>query len=89
MTSTDHAHHDPQGMDTCAWVLERIQAFLHGELGEADAQAFREHLMACEDCMDETDLEQAVARAVRRCCPPTTASAQLRMRIVEMRVDRG
>lgn len=71
----------------CSRALGQVQAFLHGELSESEADEIRHHLDACERCMDDFDVEQAIGHLLRRCHPPATASSQLRMRIVQMRVE--
>lgn len=71
----------------CGWALDHIQEFLHGELTEEQADAFRNHLNACESCMDEADMEAAVSRALKRCQHPVHASAELRVRIVRLSID--
>ncbi|WP_130865577.1 zf-HC2 domain-containing protein [Acidipropionibacterium timonense] len=79
MSGSCHGH--------CDWVLEHLQAFLHGELDEVEADEFRHHIQACDACMDETDLEAAISRALGRCRHEEQASASLRMRIVRMHVE--
>ncbi|WP_420175356.1 mycothiol system anti-sigma-R factor [Luteococcus sp. OSA5] len=81
--SLDHAQ-DPE--DACTRALGQVQAFLHGELDEHDSDLIRLHLDACEKCLENFDIEQAISALVRRCCPPTTASSELRMRIVKMSI---
>ncbi|ALN15860.1 MAG: zf-HC2 domain-containing protein [Acidipropionibacterium acidipropionici] len=71
----------------CGWALDHLQEFLHGELSDEAADAFRHHLTACESCMDEADMEAAVSRALRRCQQPVHASIELRMRIVGLTLD--
>lgn len=34
----------------CAWVQDRLELFLDGELGDREAAALRCHLMECPDC---------------------------------------
>ncbi len=59
-----------------------IQEFLHGELDESVMDCIRVHLATCEDCMDEYELEQLISELVKRCNPPSRASAELKVRIV-------
>ncbi|MGO4955804.1 zf-HC2 domain-containing protein [Luteococcus sp. Sow4_B9] len=72
--------------DACVRALGQVQAFLHGELDEHDEDLIRLHLDACEKCLENFDVEQAISALVRRCCPPTHASSELRMRIVSLSV---
>ncbi len=73
--------------DACDWALDHLQAFLHGELDEDQADAFRRHIAACESCLDEADLEAAVSRALQRCNRSVHASSTLRMKIVRLRIE--
>jgi len=61
----------------------RVQSFLHGELSPEEADAIREHLMTCEDCLDYYDSETLISAMVRRCCQRgyELAPSELRMRI--------
>jgi len=63
MTMTQSAGNE----ESCYWVIDHLQEFLHGEMSEHDADAFRRHIAACENCMDEADMEAAVSRALKRC----------------------
>lgn len=72
--------------DACALALNNLQAFLHGELPESAADEVRRHLLACEKCMDNFDVEQVITALVRRCSPPQQASASLRMRITRLTI---
>ena len=49
MTMTQSAGNE----ESCYWVIDHLQEFLHGEMSEHDADAFRRHIAACENCMDE------------------------------------
>ena len=51
MTMTQSAGNE----ESCYWVIDHLQEFLHGEMSEHDADAFRRHIAACENCMDEAD----------------------------------
>ena len=66
----------------CALILERVHAFLDHELDEASCDAIRAHLDACEDCLDDYDIQQALKKLVNRCCRTTKAPQQLRVTIV-------
>ena len=52
MTMTQSAGNE----ESCYWVIDHLQEFLHGEMSEHDADAFRRHIAACESCMDEADM---------------------------------
>ena len=51
----------------CRYVLQKVDAFLDGELTEADADEVRRHLDACEHCLDQADVEATLRKVVRRC----------------------
>ncbi|MGK2308461.1 zf-HC2 domain-containing protein [Cutibacterium sp. V947] len=72
--------------ESCYWVIDHLQDFLHGEMSAQDADAFRRHIVACESCMDEADMEAAVSRALKRCNRTVAAPMQLRSRVVHMHV---
>ncbi|MGC4153849.1 MAG: mycothiol system anti-sigma-R factor [Propionicimonas sp.] len=65
----------------CDHILERLYAFHDQELTEAEADEIREHLLACEPCLDRYDVEQALRMLIRRCCSGQAAPESLRLRI--------
>lgn len=65
----------------CSLALRRVHEFLDNELDEADAQQIREHLAACEECLDDFDAEQALKQLVKRCHANDRAPEELRSRI--------
>ncbi|MSS45398.1 mycothiol system anti-sigma-R factor [Cutibacterium sp. WCA-380-WT-3A] len=73
--------------ESCCWVIDHLQEFLHGEMSQDDADAFRRHIAACESCMDEADMEAAVSRALKRCNRTVAAPLQLRSRLIQMHVS--
>ena len=68
--------------DDCAKVLTQVYQFLDNELDTASGDAIREHLAACEPCMDRFDVEQAVKALVHRCCGNDRAPETLRAKIM-------
>jgi Putative zinc-finger len=60
-------------MDTtfrdCAWVRERIDAYLDGETGAAEARSLEAHLDACAGCARELDLAGRCRRELRALPP--------------------
>ncbi|HEY2521148.1 MAG TPA: mycothiol system anti-sigma-R factor [Streptosporangiaceae bacterium] len=77
-------HHDTP----CTEVLDRIYAYLDGELDTTDQSKVRQHLEECGPCLREFGLEEAVKRLVRkRCCDPAPADlrAKVLVRIQEVR----
>jgi mycothiol system anti-sigma-R factor len=76
MTSPSDAGED------CAHALKSVYQFLDNELDHASADAIRQHLAACEPCLDRFDVEQAVKALVSRSCGNDQAPAQLRERVL-------
>lgn len=71
----------------CEAALHIAHAFVHGDLPESSAMTIRQHLMACEECLDAFDVEAFMSEMIRRsCCQPISAPASLRARIVQMHV---
>lgn len=68
--------------DDCDAVLARLYEFLDGECPEADADAIRAHLDACEHCVEDADAAVALQALVKRCCCGPTAPPALRERIL-------
>lgn len=73
-------------IDHCHLAMRSVHAFLHGELPEASADEIRQHLMACEKCVDNFDAEQFIGAMLRRCYGPAAAPASLRMRVSQLHV---
>jgi anti-sigma factor (TIGR02949 family) len=83
------AAHTHSGGDTarCADALANVQAFLRGELDESLADDIREHLLACENCLDNFHIEELITSLVQRCnANPECCSEQLRARIASLHV---
>lgn len=66
--------------EDCTAVLRALYAFHDNELSPADADEIREHLMACEHCLDDYDVEAALRLLIRRSCCES-APDTLRVRI--------
>jgi anti-sigma factor (TIGR02949 family) len=52
----------------CAEALERLEAYLDGELPESDAPRIAEHLRECYPCTDRLSFEEHLREIVRRDC---------------------
>ncbi|WP_114558563.1 mycothiol system anti-sigma-R factor [Desertihabitans aurantiacus] len=90
----EHEHHfhalvGEDGEVHCAEVLERVNVFIDHELADADSDTIREHLAACEPCLDQFDVADAVKRLVRRCCVGEQAPATLRLRVLQVVAETG
>ena len=84
-----HHHHggdEPHDHDNCMRALSRIQEFLHHELDEETADIIREHLQACESCLDTYDVETAIANLIKRSIPAPECPSDLRARVMRMRI---
>lgn len=68
----------------CALALARLYEFLDHELAEADADAIRAHLDACEPCFDHFEAEEHVRALVKRCCTGSRAPDGLRVRVTQI-----
>jgi len=66
----------------CEHMLARVHAFLDHELDTASSDEIREHLAACEPCLDHYDVEQAVKSLVNRCCGGDKAPSALRTKVL-------
>ncbi len=66
----------------CEHMLERVYEFLDHELDTASSDEIREHLAACEPCLDHYDVEQAVKTLVNRCCGNDKAPNELRSKVL-------
>ncbi|HYP46273.1 MAG TPA: mycothiol system anti-sigma-R factor [Propionibacteriaceae bacterium] len=75
-------HDDAHLADDCAHVLKRVYEFIDNELDSASGDTIREHLSACEPCLDKFDVEQAVKSLVARRCGGDTAPDHLRAKVL-------
>jgi len=66
--------------EDCTDVLGSLYAFHDKALSEAEADEIRQHLMACEPCLDRYQVEDAMRLLIRRSCAEK-APEQLRMRV--------
>jgi mycothiol system anti-sigma-R factor len=63
-------------------VLDRIYAYLDGELDATDRSKVRQHLDECGPCLREYGLEDAVKKLVRKHCGCDAAPADLRAKVL-------
>ena len=67
--------------EDCTAVLRSLYAFHDNELSVAEADEIRQHLMACEPCLDHFQVEDALRVLIRRCCSDERAPDGLRLRM--------
>jgi anti-sigma factor (TIGR02949 family) len=79
---TDHVTSGHSETVDCEHVLRQVSEFLDHELDTASSDAIREHLVACEPCLDRFDVEQAVKSLVHKCCGGDKAPNQLRSKVL-------
>ena len=71
-------HHDTP----CADVLDRVYAYLDGEIDLAECAKIRQHLEECAPCLEEYDLDSAIKALVARTCGCDVASEDLRGKVL-------
>ena len=75
----------------CTEVLDRIYAYLDGELDTTEQSKVRQHLDECGPCLREYGLEDAVKKLVRKHCgcdsAPDGLRAKVLVRIQEVRMQ--
>ncbi|MEY9213673.1 mycothiol system anti-sigma-R factor [Thermobifida halotolerans] len=67
----------------CSEVLDKVYAYLDGELEETNCADIRQHLEECAPCLEEYGLEEAVKKVLAKCCGCDPAPAQLRARLLQ------
>jgi anti-sigma factor (TIGR02949 family) len=83
MTGTD-GHAGGGCVDDCSRALSQLYEFLDNELENADADAIRRHLAACEPCLDTFDAEQAMKKLIKRSCSGELAPEHLRAKVLSV-----
>jgi len=66
----------------CTEVLDRVYAYIDGELDAPDCAKIRQHLDECGPCLREYGLEEVVKQLVHRCCGHDAASPELRAKVL-------
>jgi mycothiol system anti-sigma-R factor len=70
--------------DGCVDALERLEAYLDGELPQARVADLAEHLRACHPCADRVTFEEQLRDLVRRNCidhAPSDLATRVRARL--------
>jgi mycothiol system anti-sigma-R factor len=81
----------------CTEVLDRLYAYLDGELGAPDCDKIRQHLEECGPCLREYDLDEVVKQLVHKHCGHDLVPRELRAKVLiriqqvqaELRVSQG
>lgn len=79
---TEHEVDQGEAADDCAKALAHLYQFLDSELSTADTDEIREHLAACEPCLDVYDAEEALKQVVKRGCGGEQAPEHLRAKVM-------
>jgi anti-sigma factor (TIGR02949 family) len=66
----------------CRDVLERLDAYVDGELPPAEAAAVRDHLATCASCREALGAKESLGKAIRQ-APYYAAPAALKARIAQ------
>lgn len=66
----------------CAEVLERVYAYLDGELDDLGHAKIRQHLDECSPCLREYGLEEVVKELVHKHCGHEAAPGELRAKVL-------
>ncbi|MEV0230224.1 mycothiol system anti-sigma-R factor [Nonomuraea sp. NPDC050786] len=66
----------------CREVLDKVYAYLDGELTETDVVEIRVHLDECGPCLKEYDLDKAVKALVHKHCGCDPVPADLRSKVL-------
>jgi anti-sigma factor (TIGR02949 family) len=59
---------EPSCGEECSDALERLEAFLDGELPNTDVEELRDHLTACYPCTERASFEEQLRTIVRQGC---------------------
>ena len=84
---------EPSCGPECQAALERLEAFLDGELPETEIGRVAEHLSACYPCTDRATFERELRAVVRRSChdrAPEDLAERVRARLgIDLDVVEG
>ena len=79
VTNAEYLDEPPLGAALTAYDQAHLKLYLR--LLDAEADEIRQHLLACEPCLDRYDVEEALRLLIRRCCSGQSAPEGLRLRI--------
>ncbi|MEV4018719.1 mycothiol system anti-sigma-R factor [Nonomuraea angiospora] len=66
----------------CREVLDKVYAYLDGELTETDVVEIRVHLEECGPCLQEYDLDKAIKALVHKHCGCDPVPGDLRSKVL-------
>lgn len=66
----------------CREVLDKVYAYLDGELTETDIVEIRVHLDECSPCLQEYDLDKAIKALVHKHCGCDPVPGDLRSKVL-------
>ncbi|MDP4511439.1 mycothiol system anti-sigma-R factor [Nonomuraea sp. NBC_00507] len=66
----------------CREVLDKVYAYLDGELTDSDVVEIRVHLDECSPCLKEYDLDKAIKQLVHKHCGCDPVPADLRSKVL-------
>lgn len=87
--TTENRHENRQCSDECREALERLGAFLDGELGVITTTQLEHHLGECAPCTDRADFEGRIRELVRQGCvdeAPPSLRERIRVQLDELAV---
>ncbi|MEV0621169.1 mycothiol system anti-sigma-R factor [Nonomuraea sp. NPDC050404] len=67
----------------CREVLDKVYAYLDGELTKGDIAEVRVHLDECSPCLKEYDLDKAIKALVHKHCGCDPVPADLRAKVLD------
>ncbi|MET7336243.1 mycothiol system anti-sigma-R factor [Nonomuraea sp. NPDC005650] len=66
----------------CREVLDKVYAYLDGELTDNDVVEIRVHLEECSPCLQEYDLDKAIKALVHKHCGCDPVPGDLRSKVL-------
>ena len=86
MTGEEWDDDTMDALEACAFAIDHVHAFLHGEESDDTADEIRQHLMTCEQCFEVYSVETLITAMICRCYERPIASVSLRERIACLHV---
>ncbi|MDR3069595.1 MAG: mycothiol system anti-sigma-R factor [Propionibacteriaceae bacterium] len=70
-------------IEECRRTVERVYAFHDGELSAAEVDQIGTHLLACQNCLGEYEIEKAMRVLIKRSCGTSGVPESLHLKIKE------